>query len=600
MTAPAVLAVIGVLAGLALAVGPASEMAVDRGAYSSKWLALAIGWNFVAAGFYASIRRPSSRTGLLMIAVGLAWLASSAVGSVHSVVHTVGLFSGMLWAALLIHMTLSFPSGYLGTRANRRLVIAGYGVTTVLQVPPLLFSAHMSLTCEDCPRHLAVIDDNPSVADALFALQLIAALGVVMLGCHAVASRWRQATPPERRALAPVLWAAGATGVVSIAAVVTQMSGHVRLSADIDWAYLSLLASIPLAFLIGLLRSRLRRADAVAAFVERLARAPAPDAVRHGLAEALGDPSLAVVYWLPDEECWVDAAARPVELPDVGSSRAMEVIELNGSRVAAIVHDASLSDEPELVRTAGAAARLGLERERLEAALRAHILELSASRTRIIEAGDAERRRVERDLHDGAQQRLVSLLLTLRLARRNRQADPDATDALLDQVERDLTDALGDLRDLAQGILPPALTDRGLGAAVQELARRCPITVSIDEMPDRRLPDSVETAAYFVIAEALTNAVKHAHTDHARIRASVHDGCAVVQVADSGIGGADDNGSGVRGLADRVGALHGRLEVRSEPGQGTTLRAVIPIDTATGEAREEPTLRAFDQVSGSR
>jgi signal transduction histidine kinase len=225
---------------------------------------------------------------------------------------------------------------------------------------------------------------------------------------------------------------------------------------------------------------------------------------------------------------------------------------------AALVADATLALAPQLAGPAGGA----------------HVHELRSSRARLVSAADSERQRIQRDLHDGAQQRLVSLLLNIKLARR---VDQTAAAELLDTVETELAAALAELRALAAGVLPPVLADHGLDAAVEELAFRSPIPVAIEQMPDRRLPRQVEGAAYFVIAEALANVAKHAGASGASVRVTRMGASARIEIRDDGAGSADPaRGSGLRGLADRVGALGGRLLCESRPGQGTRLTAEIP------------------------
>jgi len=225
-----------------------------------------------------------------------------------------------------------------------------------------------------------------------------------------------------------------------------------------------------------------------------------------------------------------------------------------------------------------AATGLAMENERLQAQLRARVEELSASRARIVEAGTHERRRLERNLHDGAQQRLVALSLTLRLAQGKLREDPERTEALLVSAQNELDLALGELRELARGIHPAILSDRGLTAALEALAGRAPIPVDLAAIPGDRLPEAIEAAAYFVVAEALTNVVKYAHASHATVRVSRDNGSAVVEVADDGVGGADPGrGSGLRGLVDRVSALDGQMRIESPAGAGTRLRAEIPV-----------------------
>ena len=218
------------------------------------------------------------------------------------------------------------------------------------------------------------------------------------------------------------------------------------------------------------------------------------------------------------------------------------------------------------------------ENVRLDAELQARLVELRESRARIVEAGYAERRRVERDLHDGAQQRLVALALDLRLARAKLDEDPATTAELLEGASHELAAATEELRELARGLHPPVLTDRGLVAALESLAGRSPLPVSVEAEVTDRAPPSAEAAAYFVVSEALTNVVRHAQAEHALVRVDRSDGRLQVEIHDDGRGGADPaGGSGLRGLSDRVAALDGSLEVESRPGGGTVVRAVIPV-----------------------
>jgi signal transduction histidine kinase len=570
----AVLALGGALLGIALVLKPLGDAGTTSGAYASPWLALLIGWGFIGTGLLAWHRRPGNRIGALMTAVGFAWCLRFLSSSTYALPQTIGLISGALWAGLLIHMILAFPWGRLQTRAEGRVVAAGYFATTVLQIAPLPFAARGSRVC--CADNLMVIDSAPGLADALFTVQEVSIVAVVIAASVTLLARWRHATAPQRRALGLVLWSGAATALL-VALTLTGSFGEMTLLAGFDWdfAYLAAAASMPFAFLVGLLRSRLRRADAVSELVRRLGEAPRPGKLRGELADALGDPSLMVVYWLPDPACYVDAAGRSIDLPGDGSGRVATAIELDGRRIAAIVHDASLCDEPELVRTAGAAAALALERERLDAELRARIDDLSASRARVVEASDTARRKIERDLHDGAQQRLASLLLRLQLERRARRTDGD--DALLDETARGLAEALAELRALATGILPPLLADGGLEPAVRELAHASPVPTDVDAILASRLPQAVEVAAYFIVAESLANVVKHAHASRATVRIAQVDHRAIIEVHDDGVGGADpQRGSGLRGLQDRAGAVKGEITVESGSRQGTLVRAELP------------------------
>ena len=308
------------------------------------------------------------------------------------------------------------------------------------------------------------------------------------------------------------------------------------------------------------------------------ARPTSRQGLRDALADALGDPSLSLAYWVPEQGRYVDAAGQPVELPARGGDTACTPVEHEGEPVAVICHDAALTPSRELIRDRRRRRRLALENERLNAELRARVEELRASRARIVEAADEERRRLERDLHDGAQQRLVALALNLRLAGSKLDADPAAAKELLDEAadgarRRDRRAARARPRH------PPGRADRPRPAPGARGARgpRAAAGRARRLRRPERLPAPVESAAYFVVAEALTNVARYAEATRAEVSVSRVNGRVEVEVRDDGVGGADPAaGSGLRGLADRVAALDGRLEVTSPRGAGTVVRAVIP------------------------
>jgi signal transduction histidine kinase len=274
----------------------------------------------------------------------------------------------------------------------------------------------------------------------------------------------------------------------------------------------------------------------------------------------------------------VDAEGRPADLPaDDDPARAWTPVELESTRVGAIVHDRSLLDEPDAVRSVAAAAGLAMQNERLAAQLRARVEELRTSRARMIDVALDERRRLERNLHDGAQQRLVALSLTLRLAHARIGTDSSSAETLLAGAHEELNLAIGELRELARGIHPAVLSDRGLEAALEALAGRSPVPVAM-RLPRCRLPYPVEAATYYVVAEALTNVVRYAEASQATVSIERRNGHAIVEIADDGVGGADPSrGTGLQGLADRVAALDGHLQVDSPPGAGTTVRVEFPV-----------------------
>jgi signal transduction histidine kinase len=544
-------------------------------------IGLAISWSFIGTGLYAWWRRPSNRFGALMTAVGFTFMLGALTASDDSVVFTVGVLVSSFYFVVFAHMLLAYPDGRLERRWHGWLLGAGYALCVIGPLPQLLwgFSERMRESCPDCPESALLIERDDTLRDVLNGLASVIGVAIVAVVLVILIRRWRAATAPQRRAMAPILWSGVALLVVLGAALGSDAAGIVRLTDVLGWLSLLVFASVPWVFLIGLVRSRVARAGAVSELLLRLGEAPGTGTLRCRLADALGDRSLQLVFWLEHKTCWVDSDGHKVELPaDHDPARAWTAVELEGRQVGAIVHDRTLCEDPELLGSVAAAAGLAMENERLQAQLRARVEELRTSRARIVEAGTHERRRLERNLHDGAQQRLVALSLTLRLAQGKVHKDPEKADELLSAAQQELTLALGELRELARGIHPAVLSDRGLGAALEALAGRAPISVDLAELPGDRLPEAIEAAAYFVVAEALTNVVKYAHASQATVRVTRRNGHAVVEVADDGIGGADpDRGSGLRGLADRVSALDGRMSLDSPAGAGTRLRAEIPV-----------------------
>ena len=300
-------------------------------------------------------------------------------------------------------------------------------------------------------------------------------------------------------------------------------------------------------------------------------------AVREALAESLGDRTLTIAYWLPERQLYVDEHGDRVELPEPATDRSWTAVESGGRRVAAIIHDAELEARPELVQAAATGAVLALENEQLKADLRARLLELRRSRRRIVQASLEARRRLERDLHDGAQQQLVALSLDLQALRA--RAGDDEVRGLVGEAAEKLAVALSDLRELARGIHPAILTEHGLGPSLEALAARTPLPVELDIKLEGRLPQSAEAACYFLCAEALTNVARYAQASYARVTLTQSDGVLRVEIVDDGVGGADPaSGSGLRGLEDRLGAIDGELWLDSPAGGGTRLVATIPLE----------------------
>jgi signal transduction histidine kinase len=572
MTARGTLAIVA--AALLCGVGDAvlilsSEHFADPGVWAV--FGPLIGWSFVGTGLYAWRRRPESRFGLLMTLTGFAWFLGPLPAAEAPLVFTFGIVLGGLAGPLFGHVMLSFPTGRLRTPARRRIVMASYVVIPLAPVPALLVSDSDDILTDcvgGCPRNVLLISRNEALGDAALALGSALTLGLCVVAVAMLVGQWRTAAAPERRSLVPVFISGGVMiGLIAVFAVTGAEA--------VEWAAFVALAATPFAFLAGLARADLKGSRGVRALMAELAGAPERADLRDALARALGDPALELSFWMPDLSRYVDADGSPAELPAADDAhRTVTAIDHRGGRVAAFVHDRA--QDTATVRAAGAAIALLLENQRLDAELRARVVELRASRVRLVEAADGERRRLERNLHDGAQSRLVALALNLRLARMG-VTDGTETAAILDASIDELGQSLTELRDLARGIHPAVLSERGLQPAVRALAARAPVPVEVLGASAGRLPAAVETAAYFVVSEALTNMSKYARAARATVRVERVDGNLLVEVSDDGVGGASaGDGSGLRGLSDRVAALSGTLEVVSPPGHGTCLRAQLP------------------------
>jgi signal transduction histidine kinase len=397
--------------------------------------------------------------------------------------------------------------------------------------------------------------------------------------------RWKASTDAQRRALGPVIWSAG-LGFVGLAVMLVSVfvpgldSDHSSARDALFSVALILFLTVPFGFLVGFMRAKLSRADAVGQLVDRLAHTDNRQrSVRDVLAETLGDPDLQLAYFIPHRNEYVEVSGERIDLPDDQSDRMVTPLEFEGRRIAVIVTDQELVEEALLIHAVGPALALTLENERLTAELRARVEDLRSSRARIVRAGDEERRRLERDLHDGAQQRLVALSLNLKLAQASLESDPAEARELLQDAIDELTEATAELRELARGIHPAVLTDRGLEAAVSALAARASVPVDLLALPEERLSPPVESTAYFVVAESLTNVARYSQASHAEVEITRDNGRLVVEVRDDGVGGADPGrGSGLRGLADRVGAVDGRIAVDSPSGGGTKVHVEIPCE----------------------
>ena len=564
-----------VLLGIALAVCVAAAITVAVDVTSDQLSqpvvhAILLGWimlPYIFGGVVAWWRRPDSRFGPLMVAAGFGMFLASLNSANADLLYTIGSAFDLLVVVLFLHVFLAFPTGKLERKVERVLVTVGYVVALGLQLIGMALGSYG-------PDNLLNIVSEPGAADTLQRVQLVALSALCLAGVGALAARRRGAGRPLRRSVA-LLVDSFALGLVMTAVLFMSHFFGSPVIEPIRWAFFAVIGLAPIAFLIGLLHARLARSS-VGDLVVELRADPAPADLRNALARALRDPSLTLAYWLPDYASYADLQGQPVVLPGPESGRATTLIDRAGTHVAALLHDSALEDEPELLDAVTAAAGIALENARLHAELRARLEELRGSRARVIEAGQKERQRLERNLHDGAQQRLIALSLELSVLEGRLEGDLDAR-TRLDQARREIATSLDELRDVARGIHPAVVSGHGLEIALEQLAARASVPVRLNVTTGDRLPERIEVAAFYLVSESLTNIAKHAGATSASVEVGRLDGEVFVEVVDDGVGGADtERGSGLRGLADRVEALGGRLRVWSPSGGGTKLRAEIP------------------------
>jgi len=558
---------LGVLA-LGIAVGVATfGVARDDPGYglagASRFGGLALllaGWALIGAGVASWLRRPDSRFGPLLAFAGFAWFApewdTPGVGS--ALAFTLGLALASACPPLVAHAVLAYPGGRLGSRFEAgALTLAYAGGAVVLGLLPALSSDPNAETCSLCPANLLGVTEREAFADDVTRVGTY--LGVVWALALALLAVRRL----PRRAVRPVV----APGAVFLALVAATFAAWVddgflangELERRLWFAEAAALAGVAFGVAGTWVRAHRARSD-VARLVVELAQTPPPGGLRDVLAEIVGDPELVLAYPLELPARLVDVTGRAVELP--GSGRRTTLVR-DGRVVAVLGHAPGLLDDEQLVAEVAAAGRLALENERLQAEVRARLVDLRASRARIVAAGDAERKRLERDLHDGAQQRLVALALSLRLLRSTHPSDP-----VLERAERELASAVEELRALAHGIFPAVLADDGLEAAVHALAEEAAVPLAVGDVPRERFEASRESAAYTVVAETV-----RAAKGPVAVSAGRSDGTLVLELRTPGVDDLD-----VVALEDRLGALDGRLAIDRGVGT-TTVRAELPCES---------------------
>lgn len=487
--------------------------------------------------------------------------------------YSIGETFWTLGVPFAVHVLLAFPNGRLEGRIERVVVALLYplfigGSLLKSMTSPAVYN------CDPfCGRNVFAVWPDAALHQLVVAAVNLTILSLGVPIAMAIWRHWRAATPAARRAYLPAILAIPLNAVI---AVISTLSNVFQL--DVGWVADHAVAAtaggvIPAGLLIGLVQTRLERARAASLLVE-LGHGVPPAGLREALARAVRDPTLELAFPAPDGGGLMDPSGQPFREPAAGANRGIARVERGGRLLAVLVHDPAIdAEDPGLVEAVGSAAGLALENARLAAEVRAQLDEVKASRARLAQAADDERRRVERDLHDGAQQRLVALMMRLEQAR----TSADSSAALIDETTAELRHAIAEVRQLARGLLPPILTEAGLAAAIESLAEGTPIPIEVT-VPERRFPPAVEAAAYYVVAEAITNVARHAEAREVRIDGEVEGGRLVVTVADDGLGGADPRiGTGLRGLVDRVEAAGGTLDVASGVGEGTRIRAAFPL-----------------------
>ena len=593
----------GVLTGLALggplvAIGAGlliatSDHLVDPIGFGL-WLAVTIvGW--FGAALYWLVRRPGNRLGLVLLVVAGCTVVMSLQGATQQDLHDIGVLADWLFVLLVFYVVFAFPEGRIESRVGWALLGATALERLVSYIPSLLFSPIVesnfpSAACNAaCPRNGFMIADRPTIADGLFSseLSIYIRLAVRSAICVYLIYRLATATKPRRRALVPVyvpVLVALAPILVSYLARVELVHLDAGALSQLSWLGTIGVGALPYGFLFSVVVSTFFAAAALKKIVSRLVESPSAAQLRATLADALDDPSLALGFRLERGGGFIDSSGMPLaSTPPPGQSSSP--ITHNGETVAVILHDAALDTDPELVAAAGQSMLLAIENGRLTAELRSTTTELHAMRARVVTAGDAERRKIERDLHDGAQQHLVALSIKVGLARE--VADPEGV-ARLDGMGKELDEILEELRDLAHGLYPTVLRDLGLQAALVALVGRSVSRANVEARAIGRYSEELEAAVYFCCAESLQNVDKHAGLGATTaIRLWKRDGRLYFEIVDDGAGFDVEStrhaGHGLANVSERIAAHGGTLVIESTPGRGTTVRANIPVADAAAQ-----------------
>jgi signal transduction histidine kinase len=542
----------------------------------------------VVVGLYWRRRRPDSLFGLQLIAFGFVAAPYILHSSANSTLFTAGVaWESVIYVATLA-LILAFPTGRLRGLPERSILAAaaiavpGITLALIFLAPQISGEASISGCAGPCPANAALVSAQPAVARRLLELDRAAIVAIGIAAFSVLLWRLASGTPPQRRSLL-------IGGPLALLFLATQATYHATTWASVNpgglntaarWALVGSRAAVWYGFLLALLAAEIFAGRVLRQILgASLDRRSLPD-LEATLRGPLGDPSLQLAFWRPHEASWTDAEGRAVEVPEAGSGRSLTVVERDGRPAVAVMHDLQLGDDPELVQAAGAAALLAHDNVELEAAWKESVQKLHRSRARLAAAGLAERQKLERDLHDGAQQRLLALLINLALAR---ELDDAALKQKLGELEAALESAIDELREIAHGIYPSVLADLGIAAALRSAALHVPGTVAVVGTVGRHAPE-IEAAVYYSCLEGLQNALKHAGSSaRVWIHLEESEGALSFEVGDDGAGSATPphgDGHGISNVRDHLAAIGGQVEFRSDPGRGTILAGIVPLGGA--------------------
>jgi signal transduction histidine kinase len=549
----------------------------------------------IAVGLYVLYRDPWTRFAKLLVAAGLVWSLTTLAQSSDELLYSVGRVFGWLVEPLLIYLVLAFPSGHLATRPARRLVGASVLLVALLYVPTM-FLVHSyptpspwSSCTSNCPGNAFMLfgSEPGFVGDVIIpfreAATVIVCAGMITL----LASRVRQGTSLRRITLVPILAVAIVHALSLIGGLVVRRAAPGAPAAEVlsGIAALSSGGGIAVGFMVGLSGRRLFESRALRRLATGLAGHPPALSLRE-TAELLSDaidPRLDVLRNSVDEpDRWLDVDGRPASLDFADGVRCLTEVAAGDGQVVTVVYDAALEDTPTLIDVARSSVLKALESERLGNELRNSLRELNESRARVVSSADRQLQRIERDLHDGAQQSLVALRIRLDLAGGALRENPDRAVQILSELGTEVDAALDQVRSLARGVYPSLLADRGLRDALKTAALRSPVrtTVETDGLGTARYGQEIESAVYFCCLEAMQNAMKHAGGVKTISVALAECGKLRFEVRDDGAGfqpQAVAGGSGLIGMRDRIAAVGGRLIIRTAPGAGTSVSGTVPL-----------------------